>query len=81
MNNFIEQNKKLLLFYYRAARIGGWIFVSLAILAGIGHSIALVSRMGNWNDFSEQQYCGDERHPQQSPTEEAKGMSCGIVRL
>ena len=51
MNNFIEQNKKLLLFYYRAARIGGWIFLALASAAIIGHSIALISRLGDVNEF------------------------------
>ena len=55
MNNFIEQNKKLLLFYYWASRIGGWIFLSYASLAGIGHSVALISRMGDWNEFY--RYC------------------------
>ena len=55
MNTFIEQNKKLLLFYYWAARIGGWIFLSIASLAVVGHSIALVSRMSDWDEFH--RYC------------------------
>ena len=44
MNSFIEQNKRLLLFYYWAARIGGWVFLSYAFLAIFGHSVALGSR-------------------------------------
>ena len=55
MNTFIEQNKKLLLFYYWAARIGGWIFLSIASLAVVGNSIALVSRMSDWDEFH--RYC------------------------
>ena len=51
MNNFIEQNRKLLLFYYWASRIGGWIFLSIATLAVVGNSIALVSRMSDWDEF------------------------------
>ena len=51
MNNFFTQNRKLLLFYYWAARIGGWVFLSMASLAVIGHSIALISRIGDINEF------------------------------
>jgi hypothetical protein len=51
MNEFIEKNRKLLLFYYWAARVGGWVVLSLASLAVAGHSFALASRIGDWNEF------------------------------
>jgi len=52
MNNFIEQNKKLLLFYYWAVRIGGWFLLILSSLAVIGHSIALSTRITDSQEFS-----------------------------
>jgi hypothetical protein len=51
MNTFVEQNKKLLVFYYWAARIGGWVFLTVAFAAVFGHSVALTSRMGDMNEF------------------------------
>ncbi len=48
MNEFIEKNRKLLLFYYRAMRIGGWLFLSIVFL----DSVALASRIGDWNEFN-----------------------------
>jgi hypothetical protein len=52
MNTFIKQNKKLLLFYYWAVRIGGWILLTLSLLAVIGHSVALSSRIADSQEFS-----------------------------
>ena len=51
MNTFIEQNKKLLLFYYWAARIGGWVFLTMASLTFFGKSVALASRLGDMDEF------------------------------
>lgn len=51
MNTFIEQNKKLLLFYYWAARIGGWVFLAMAALTFFGKSVALASRLGDMDEF------------------------------
>ena len=51
IQTFIERNRKLLLFYYWAARVGGWVVLSVAFLAVAGHSIALVSRVGDRNEF------------------------------
>lgn len=53
---FIEKNRKLLVFYYWAMRIGGWFLLTLPSLAVIGHSVALATRtklfMGDWKEFS-----------------------------
>jgi hypothetical protein len=51
MNTFIEQNKKLLLFYYWVARIGGWVFLSMASLTFFGKFVALTSRIGDMEEF------------------------------
>ena len=48
MNEFIEKNRKLLLFYYWAMRIGGWVFLAIVFL----DSVALASRIGDWNEFN-----------------------------
>ncbi|MDD5459150.1 MAG: hypothetical protein PHF37_07140 [Phycisphaerae bacterium] len=52
VQTFIEKNRKLLRFYYWAARIGGWFFLFMAILTGIGKSIALATRIGDWQEFN-----------------------------
>jgi hypothetical protein len=52
IETFIENNRKLLAFYYWAARIGGWVLLSVSSAAVIGHSIALASRITDWNEFS-----------------------------
>ncbi|MCK5000819.1 MAG: hypothetical protein KAS23_14855 [Anaerohalosphaera sp.] len=49
---FVEKNRKLLQFYYWATRVGGWLFLSLASLAVAGHSVALATRIGDWEEFS-----------------------------
>ena len=41
IQTFIEKNKKLLLFYYWAMRIGGWAFLALVLLTAAGKSFAL----------------------------------------
>ena len=51
IQTFIEKNRKLLLFYYWAMRIGGWMFLALAFLAAAGHSVALATRIGDWDEF------------------------------
>lgn len=51
MNTFIEQNKKLMLFYYWVARIGGWVFLSMASLTFFGKFSALASRIGDMEEF------------------------------
>jgi hypothetical protein len=52
IETFVEKNRKLLLFYYWAARIGGWILLGISLLAVAGHSIALAFRIGDSNEFS-----------------------------
>jgi hypothetical protein len=51
MNRFIEENRKLLVFYYWVTRSGGWVFLLLASLAIAGHSFALSTRIGDWEEF------------------------------
>jgi hypothetical protein len=55
IQTFVEKNRKWLLFYYWAARIGGWVFLAISLLAVAGHSVALATRMGNGNEFNH--YC------------------------
>jgi hypothetical protein len=52
---FVEKNRKLLSFYYWAARIGGWVLLSVACAAVAGHSLALATRIGDLNEFH--RYC------------------------
>jgi hypothetical protein len=51
IETFVEKNRKLLLFYYWAARIGGWIFLSYVCLVIAGNTFALAPRIGDWNEF------------------------------
>jgi hypothetical protein len=51
MNAFIENNRKLLVFYYWVARIGGWVFLSMASLTFFGKFAALASRIGDMEEF------------------------------
>jgi hypothetical protein len=53
MNTFIEENKGLLRTCYLAAIILGWLLLVLGCLAAVGHSLALISRMDNWEMFTE----------------------------
>lgn len=48
---FVEKNKKLLLFYYWAMRIGGGVFLALVFLTAAGKSFALATRIGDWQEF------------------------------
>ena len=52
MNEFIEKNRKLLLFYYWVMRIGGWMFLALVLLTAAGKSFALATRIGDWQEFN-----------------------------
>ena len=52
IQTFVEKNRKLLHFYYWAARISGWAFISISLLAFFGHSVALASRMGDRQAFN-----------------------------
>ena len=52
IQTFIEKNRKLLLFYYWAMRIGGWLFLSIVFLAAAGKSFALATRIGDWQEFN-----------------------------
>ena len=51
IQTFIEKNRKMLLFYYWAMRIGGWMLLSLPSLAVIGHSFALATRITDSQEF------------------------------
>lgn len=48
---FVEKNRKWLNFYYWAARVGGWLFLGMSLLAIGGHSVALASRLGDRDAF------------------------------
>jgi hypothetical protein len=51
MNAFIEQNKNLFRSYSIIARILGWILLFSGCLNGIGGSIALFTKLGQFQDF------------------------------
>ena len=51
MHTFIENNRKLLVFYYWVTRSGGWIFLVLSTLAIAGHSFALATRISTPEEF------------------------------
>jgi len=53
MKTFIEENKGLLRTCYLAAIILGWLLLALGWSAVVGHSIALVTRIGNWEMFKD----------------------------
>jgi hypothetical protein len=48
---FVEKNRKLLEWLCRIARIGGWLLLGSAFLAVAGKSVALISRIGDWQEF------------------------------
>jgi hypothetical protein len=52
IQTFIEQNRRMLLFYYWAAKIVGWICLSFSLLqiAGFVHLI-LITRINDWTEF------------------------------
>ena len=52
IQTFIDKNRKLLLFYYWAMRVGGWIFLALVFLTAAGKSFALATRIGDWQEFN-----------------------------
>lgn len=52
IQTFIEKNRKLMLFYYWVMRIGGWAFLSLVFLTAVGKSVALATRIGDWQEFN-----------------------------
>ncbi len=52
IQTFVEKNRKLLLFYYWAMRVGGWVFLALAFLTAAGKSFALTTRIGDWQEFN-----------------------------
>jgi hypothetical protein len=49
---FVEKNGRLLSFYYWAAKIGGWVLLSWAVLIAAGKSFALATRIGDWQEFN-----------------------------
>ena len=51
MNTFIEENKGLLTVCRVAANILGWLMLTLGCSAIVGHSIALIARIGNCDMF------------------------------
>lgn len=55
VQTFVEKNRKLLQLYYWVLRVGGWAFLALAFLAMAGHSVALASRISDWQEFH--RYC------------------------
>jgi hypothetical protein len=58
MKTFIEENKGLLRACYLAAIILGWLLLVLGGAAIVGHSIALISRMGDWGEFKKYYFYG-----------------------
>ena len=53
MKTFIEENKGLLRACYLSATILGWLLLALGCSAVVGHSFALITRIGNWEMFKE----------------------------
>ena len=53
MNAFIEENKGLLQNCYVCANVLGWLMLIFGCLAAVGHSFALISRIGDWEMFKE----------------------------
>jgi len=53
MNTLVEQNRPLLRICCMTARIYGWLLLSLGWSAVVGHSIALATRIGQWELFSD----------------------------
>ena len=51
MNEFIEKNKRLLKMYCLLAKFFGGILTFVGCIAVIGHSVALISRVGDPNSF------------------------------
>ena len=51
MNAFIEQNRRLLKTCCVAAKIFGWLLLLFGSLATVGHSFALMTRIGKWDLF------------------------------
>ena len=53
MNTFIEENKGLLKKCYVSANILGWLLLALGCSAVVGHSFALISRLGDMEMLKE----------------------------
>ncbi len=53
MNTFIEENKRLLRACYLSATIIGWLLLAFGCSAVVGHSLALYTRIGNWEIFKD----------------------------
>ncbi|MHC5061031.1 MAG: hypothetical protein ACYTFK_08095 [Planctomycetota bacterium] len=53
MKTFIEENKGLLRACYLSATIVGWLLLVFGCLAVAGHSLALYTRIGNWEMFKD----------------------------
>ena len=74
MNEFIEKNKKLLKTCCVAAKIFGWISLSMGCLAVVGNSFALITRIGDWavlQDFLRNDV----------PWNSIKGTAAGLLAL
>ncbi|MBC8481308.1 MAG: hypothetical protein H8D47_01415 [Planctomycetes bacterium] len=52
IQTFIEKNRKLLRFYYWVMRSGSWFFLLYAFLVAAGKSVALATRIGDWQEFN-----------------------------
>ena len=74
MNTFIEKNRGLLKTCCVAAKIFGWISLSMGCLAAVGHSIALVTRIGDWAVF--QDYFRND-----VPWNVIQGIAAGLLAL
>jgi hypothetical protein len=51
MRTFIEENKGLLRACYLSAMVVGWLSLVMGCSAVVGHSFALITRIGNWEMF------------------------------
>ena len=74
MNTFIEENKGLLRACYLAAIILGWFLLVLGCLATAGHSVALISRIGDWGQFKKYYFY-------EVPWEAINGIPIGLLAL
>ena len=74
IQTFVEQNRRLLKTCCLAAKIFGWLALSMGCLATVGHSFALISRIGDWAVF--QDYFRND-----VPWNVIQGIAIGLLAL
>ena len=74
IHTFVEKNRRLLKTCCVAARIFGWISLSMGCLAVVGNSFALITRIGDWAMF--QDYFRND-----VPWHVIQGIAAGLLAL